>query len=180
MKRKFTEEQIIKVLIRNRKGETTKTLEREFGVSEPTIYNWKKKFSNMTVNEAKRLKELEYENSKHKKLVADLSFDIVMLKNVNSKKVVGLNSQRKSASYLILNYEASVRRTANFLSLNRSTMTYKPRTSKDEDLELRKKQLSTKHPRFGLPRIHFLLKREGLVVSEHWTARNYKKTTLAD
>jgi putative transposase len=47
---------------------------------------WKKKYSNMTVNEAKRLKELEYENNKLKKLVADLSLDIVMLKDVNAKK----------------------------------------------------------------------------------------------
>ena len=86
MKKKFTEEQIIKILNRNRHGETAKTLGREFAVSPATIYVWKKKFSNMTVNEAKRLKELEYENSKLKKLVADLSLDIVMLKDVNSKK----------------------------------------------------------------------------------------------
>ena len=86
MRKKFTEEQIIKILNRNRHGESAKTLGREFGVSEATIYVWKKKFSNMTVNEAKRLKELEYENSKLKKLVADLSLDIVMLKDVNSKK----------------------------------------------------------------------------------------------
>jgi putative transposase len=86
MKKKFTEEQIIKILNRNRHGETAKSLSREFGVSQPTIYVWKKKFSNMTINEAKRLKELEYENSKLKKLVADLSLDIVMLKDVNSKK----------------------------------------------------------------------------------------------
>lgn len=86
MKKKFTEEQIIKILNRNRHGETAKTLGREFGISQATIYIWKKKFSNMTVNEAKRLKELEYENTKLKKLVADLSLDIVMLKDVNSKK----------------------------------------------------------------------------------------------
>lgn len=86
MKKKFTEEQIIKILNRNRNGETAKTLAREFGISEATIYVWKKKFSNMTVNEAKRLRELEFENTSLKKLVANLSLDIVMLKDVNSKK----------------------------------------------------------------------------------------------
>lgn len=86
MKKKFTEEQIIKILNRNRSGETTKSLSREFGVSEVTIYSWKKKFANMTLNEAKRLKELEGENIRLKRLVADQALDIIMLKDVNSKK----------------------------------------------------------------------------------------------
>jgi putative transposase len=86
MKKKFTEEQIIKILNRNRNGESPKTLGREFGVSEVTIYSWKKKFANMTVNEAKRLRELEHENMQLKKLVANQALDIVMLKDVNSKK----------------------------------------------------------------------------------------------
>jgi transposase InsO family protein len=57
-------------------------------------------------------------------------------------------------------------------------MTYKPRPSNDEALEKRMKELATKHRRFGLPRIHFLLKREGAVVSQHRTERIYKKLRL--
>lgn len=86
MKKKFTEEQIIRILNRNRNGESAKTLSREFAVAEATIYAWKKKFSDMTVNEAKRFRELEQENSKLKRLVADQALDILMLKDVNSKK----------------------------------------------------------------------------------------------
>jgi len=86
MKKKFTEEQIIKILNRNQHGESAKNLSREFGVSQGTIFVWKKKFSNMTVNEAKKLRELEAENSKLKRIVADQALDIVMLKDVNSKK----------------------------------------------------------------------------------------------
>lgn len=86
MKKKFTEEQIIKILNRNRNGESAKTLCREVGISDATFYVWKKKFSDMTVNEAKRFRELEQENSKLKRLVADLSLDVAMLKDVNSKK----------------------------------------------------------------------------------------------
>jgi putative transposase len=92
--------------------------------------------------------------------------------------VVGLNSQKKSAVYLVTEFTASVRMVANVLGLNRSTITYTPRKSKDETLERRMKELSTTHRRFGLPRIHFLLKREGLVVSKHRTARIYKKLQL--
>ena len=92
--------------------------------------------------------------------------------------MVGLNSQKISAKYLISKYFASVRRTANVLGLNRSTLTYKPRESRDEALEVRMKFFSTKHKRFGLPRLHFLLKREGLVISKHRTERVYKKLSL--
>ena len=86
MKKRFTEEQIIKVIQRNKHGEKAKDLAREIGVSVPTIFVWKKKFKDMSVSEAKRLRELELENSKLKRLVADLSLDIAMLKDVNSKK----------------------------------------------------------------------------------------------
>ena len=86
MKNKFTEEQIIKILNRNRNGESAKTLSREFGIADATFYVWKKKFADMTINEAKRFRELEQENSKLKRLVADQALDILMLKDVNSKK----------------------------------------------------------------------------------------------
>ncbi len=92
--------------------------------------------------------------------------------------MVGLNSQKNSAVYLFNEYAASVRKVATVLGLNRSTITYKPRESHDEDLERRMKELSTRHRRFGLPRLHFLLKREGLVVSKHRTERVYKKLCL--
>lgn len=86
MKKRFTEEQIVKVLTRKRNGERTSELAREIGVSHHTIYLWQKKFSNMTVSEARRLKELEHENLRLKRVVADLTLDNAMLKEVNSKK----------------------------------------------------------------------------------------------
>jgi putative transposase len=86
MKHRFTEEQIIKALTRNRNGENAKTLSRELGVSQQTLYVWKKKYQNMTVSEAKRLRQLEAENTQLKKIVANQALDIVMLKDVNSKK----------------------------------------------------------------------------------------------
>lgn len=86
MKQRFTEEQIVKVLQRHKNGEKIKELARSAGVSQHTIYHWKKKFSDMTVNEAKRYRALESENAKLKKLVADQALDILMLKEVNAKK----------------------------------------------------------------------------------------------
>jgi putative transposase len=86
MKKRFTEEQIVKAISRLKNGTTAKELSREMGVSQPTLYAWKKKFKDMTVSEAKRMRELESENSKLKKLVADLSLDNQMLKEINSRK----------------------------------------------------------------------------------------------
>lgn len=86
MKKRFTEEQIIKALTRLKRGEAAKDLGRDLGVTPTTIYHWRKKYSDMTVSEAKRMRELEGENTRLKKLVADLSLDNAMLRDVNSKK----------------------------------------------------------------------------------------------
>jgi putative transposase len=86
MKQRFTEEQIIKTLNRFSKGEKAKDLGRELGIAPHTLYDWRKKYANMTVSEAKKLKELESENTQLKKPVANLSLDIAILKEVNSKK----------------------------------------------------------------------------------------------
>ena len=87
MKRKrFTEEQIIGILKENDLGAKTADLCRKHGVSEATFYNWKSKFGGMDVSEAKRLKQLQDENGKLKKLLADAMLDNAALKDLLSKK----------------------------------------------------------------------------------------------
>ena len=86
MKKRFTEERIIRTLRRNESGEKAKDLCREMGVSQPTFYKWKSRFHGLEVNEAKRLRELETENRRLKQAVADLTLDNRMLKDVNSRK----------------------------------------------------------------------------------------------
>lgn len=86
MKKRFTEEQIVKAVTRLRNGTSVSELGREIGVTPATLYAWKKKYNNMTVNEAKRLRELEAENGRLKRLVADMALNIEVLKDVNSKK----------------------------------------------------------------------------------------------
>ena len=87
MKRKrFTEEQIIGVLREQEAGAKTGDLARKHGVSEATLYNWRAKFGGMDVSDAMRLKALEDENGKLKRLLADAMLDNTALKDLLSKK----------------------------------------------------------------------------------------------
>jgi putative transposase len=87
MKRKrFTEEQIIGVLREHELGAKTADLCRKHGISEATFYNWKSKFGGLDVSEARRLKQLEGENARLKKLLADSMLDNAALKDLLSKK----------------------------------------------------------------------------------------------
>jgi putative transposase len=87
MKRKrFTEEQIIGVLREHELGAKTADVCRKYGISEATFYKWKNKYSGLDVSEAKRLKALEEENTKLKKLLADAMLDNAALKDLLAKK----------------------------------------------------------------------------------------------
>ena len=85
-KKRFTEEQIIGVLKESEAGAATKELCRKHGISDATFYNWKAKYAGMTVSEARRLKELESENSKLKKLLAEAELDKAALKDLLGRK----------------------------------------------------------------------------------------------
>jgi len=85
MRKRFTEEQIIRVLKEHQGGKRAADIVREYGISEQTFYRWKSKYGGMEISEAKRLKHLEEENRRLKEMVADLSLDNKILKDVLSK-----------------------------------------------------------------------------------------------
>ena len=88
MKRtKFTESQIVFALRQADTGVRVEEVCRKMGISEATFYNWKKKYGGIGVNELRRLRQLEEENGKLKKLVADLSLDKQMLQDILQKKL---------------------------------------------------------------------------------------------
>jgi putative transposase len=84
--RRFTEEQIIGVLKEAEAGAKTKELCRKHGISDATFYNCKAKYGSMTVSEARRLKDLESENARLKKLLAESELDKAALKELLGRK----------------------------------------------------------------------------------------------
>ena len=85
-KKRFTEEQIITALKEHEAGAKVADIIRRVGISEATFYNWRSKYGGLEVNEAKRLRELEAENTKLKKLLAETLMEKEALKDVLSKK----------------------------------------------------------------------------------------------
>jgi len=85
-KSRFSEEAIIGILKETQAGKSVKAVCAEHNVSEATYYTWKRKYGGMEVSEARRLRALEEENSRLKRLVADQAVQIHVLKEVNAKK----------------------------------------------------------------------------------------------
>jgi putative transposase len=84
--KRFSEEKIIGVLREAEAGAKTKELCRRHGIAEATFYNWKAKYAGMTVSEARRLRELEAENTKLKRLLAEAELDKAALKELLGRK----------------------------------------------------------------------------------------------
>ena len=84
-KSKFSEEQMVR-MVRETDKSPIDVVEKRNGVSVPTLYVWKRKFGAMDVDDAKKLKALEQENAKLKKLLAEKLLDIEILRDINSKK----------------------------------------------------------------------------------------------
>jgi putative transposase len=84
--KRYKEEEIFKILREASGSGKVEEVLRRYGVSSPSYYKWRSKYGGMEISDIRRLKELEIENQRLKRLVADQALDILVLKDVNSKK----------------------------------------------------------------------------------------------
>ncbi|SUX54324.1 Transposase [Chromobacterium vaccinii] len=140
----FTEEQIAFALRQAESGTTVAEVCRKMGVSEATFYNWKKKYGGLGVSELRRLKQLEEENARLKRMVADLSLDKQMLQEV-IQKAVRPARKRELANFLIDAYRVSIRRATAVIQLRQATYFYRPHP-RDDRTERQRIRRDRRHP----------------------------------
>lgn len=172
-KKRFTEGQIACALAQERKGQTIAEICRKLGVSEQTFYRWNKKFGSIGVAEVRRLKQLEDENAKLKRLGAELSLDKAILQDVLRKGLTP-GQRRGLVGYARDACRVTERRACRVLCASRATIRYVSVKPGQEDLRMWIKETAAVRPSRGSPRIHVLLRREGWLVNHKRTERLYR------
>lgn len=177
MKRsRFSEEQFIGILKEHQAGLNAADLGRKHGVSEPTFYKWRSKYGGMEVSDAKRLKSLEEENAKLKKLLAESMLDVSTLREMLGKRLLRPGWRRSAVNWAITEKGYSQRRACALVGIDPRVYQYRSTRGEDGALRQRLRELSAERRRFGYRRLQFLLRREGWEVnwksSTASTARN--------
>ncbi|MEO1199935.1 MAG: IS3 family transposase [Pseudomonadota bacterium] len=180
MKRsKFSEEQVIAILREQEAGAKTGDVCRRHGISSATFYAWKAKYGGMEPSDARRLKALEDENAKLKRLYADAMLDNSALKDLLGKKLVTPALKRQAVAHLLAAHEMSERRACHLAGADRTMIRYRSRRPDDTVLRERMHVLAGERRRFGYRRLHVLLRQEGLVTNRKKTERLYREERLS-
>ncbi|WP_443026492.1 IS3 family transposase [Sphingomonas sp. HMP6] len=179
MKRKqFSEEQIIGILKEAEAGAVVTDLCRRYGMSSATYYAWKAKFGGLEVSDAKRLRALEEENARLKRLLADTMLDNAGLKDLLFKKMVTPAAKREAVAHLQTALGMSERRACAVVGADRKSMRYRSCRADDGDLRSRLRELAQQRRRFGYRRLHILLRRDGMTINRKKTQRLYREEGL--
>lgn len=160
-KSRFTEEQIVFALKQAELGTSVPDVCRKLGISDATFYTCRKKYGGISPSELKHMRQLEEENLRLKKLVADLSLDKAMLQDVLAKKDLTLASLREWVRDLQARYGASERQVCFALRISRSSFRYRSVAADDSALRLRIREITETRVHYGYRRVHVMLRREG-------------------
>ncbi|HJO48449.1 MAG TPA: IS3 family transposase [Candidatus Scalindua sp.] len=163
------------------KGNDTGQICRKLGITEQTYYRWRKRYGGMKVEQAKRFKELEAENARLKKLVADLSLNKEILKEAASKKLLSPAKRRRVIMHVQKAFPRNVsqRRACKVLGQPRSTQRYCGGNSGDEErLVQRIIELARDYGRYGYRRIMALLREEGWQINHKRMLRLWRREGL--
>nr|WP_156421944.1 IS3 family transposase [Paucibacter sp. KCTC 42545] len=179
-KSRFTEEQIIGFLKQAEAGMPIKELCRQGGFSDATFYKWRAKYGGMQATDAKRLRELEGENAKLKRLLAEAHLDIHALKDVFGGKALAPQVRRDAATQMIAQHHLSERRACRLVGLSRDSYRNPPVVDEaTQQLSAKIVEIAQVRRRFGYRRIHDLLRPQFPGVNHKRVYRLYSQAQLA-
>ncbi|WP_096461605.1 IS3 family transposase [Sulfurifustis variabilis] len=135
-KSRFTESQIVAILREAESGVPVNEIWRRHGISSATYYKWKAKYGGLDVAELKRMKELETENARLKRMFAELSLENHALKDLIPKKALSPAERRESAAYLVGQHGLAVRRACTAVGLSRAAYYRVPVPAAERDREV--------------------------------------------
>ncbi|WP_329743335.1 IS3 family transposase [Dyella sp. A6] len=167
-KSKFTESQIVATLKQVEGGRQVKDVCRELGISDATYYVWKSKYGGMEASDIQRLRDVEAEHAKLKRMYAELAMENHALKDLIAKKFVDPAHKRPLLTWLMNHYGWSERRACSAMGLSRSTARYRRRPDRDEEVIALLAELAERFPERGFGKLFQLIRRCGLV-------RNHKR-----
>ncbi|BCH31196.1 hypothetical protein MesoLjLc_31260 [Mesorhizobium sp. L-8-10] len=151
---------------------------RKAGISAATFFSWKKKYGGLLPTEMRRLKQLEDENAKLKKLVADLSLDHEMLQGRDPPKSLKPARKRKLVDEVRREWGVSIRRACRIFEFDTSMYYYRSRRPGQAPLAERIKDICATRVRYGYRRVHVLLRREGWMINHKRTHRIHNELGL--
>jgi putative transposase len=154
-------EQIGAVLKQAEVGVPVAELIRQVGITEQTLCRWKKQYKGLETDQVRQFKQIQEENARLKRLVAELTLDKVMLQDVLGKKTVTPSRRRPVVSYLHDTYRVSERRACRVARIPVSTFRYESMQEPRTALRLRIREIAQTRVRYGYRKIRVLLNREG-------------------
>ncbi|UFW92161.1 IS3 family transposase (plasmid) [Bradyrhizobium barranii] len=169
---------MIGVLREHEAGAKTADLARKHGVSEATLYNWKAKFGGLDVSDAKRLRQLEDENAKLKKLLAEQMLDAAALRELLSK-MVGPVAKREAVAHLQAVMGLSERRACSIVGADRKMVRYRSCRPPDTELRGHLRELANARRRFGYRRLFVLVRQHGEPSGRNRIYRLYREEGLS-
>ncbi|MFY2822381.1 IS3 family transposase [Ruegeria sp. MALMAid1280] len=175
---KFTEAQKAFILKQGEQGTPVAEICRKAGISQATYFNWKKKYGGLLPDEMRRLKALEDENARLKKIVADLTLDREMLQDVIRRKPLKPGRLREIVTGMCVDWGVSIRKACGAICFDTSTYHYKSRRTDQAAVERRIKEIAETRVRYGYRRVHVLLRREGWAINMKKTRRIYNELGL--
>ncbi|MCX5545774.1 IS3 family transposase [Paraburkholderia sp. CNPSo 3076] len=179
MKKRFTEQQIIGFLKEARAGRKVKDLCKQHVFSDASFYAWRSKFGGMAIPAARRLKALQAENARLKKLLANATLKTEALKVAIKCKALSPEAKREAVLSIRTKVDISERHACRLVGLSRSSLHYKATPDcKNKELTARLMELARERRRFGYRRLHALIEREGIHVNHKRVYRLYQQAGL--